>query len=72
VEHTQYEFGSVLRFIEENWSLGSLGKNDAHSTSIGNAFDFTMKPRAFKVIPSKYPSVFFLRRPPSGLPPDTE
>jgi phospholipase C len=72
VEHTQYEFGSVLRFIEDNWSLGTLGRNDANSTSIGNAFDFKMKPRAFKVIPSKYPRVFFLRRPPSDLPLDTE
>jgi len=72
VDHTQYEFGSVLRFIEDNWSLGSLGKNDAHSTSIGNAFDFKMKPRAFKVIPSKYPSMFFLREPPSDFPLDTE
>jgi phospholipase C len=72
VDHTQYEFGSVLRFIEDNWSLGTLGKNDAHSTSIGNAFDFNMKPRAYKVIPSKYPTAFFLRRPPSNLPLDTE
>ena len=72
VEHTQYEFGSILRFIEDNWSLGTLGKNDADSRSIGNAFDFDMKPRAFKVIPSKYPSVFFLHRPPSDVPLDTE
>ena len=35
VEHTEYEFGSVLRFIEDNWSLGTLGKNDANSRSIG-------------------------------------
>ncbi|MGC2651524.1 MAG: hypothetical protein WA304_12055, partial [Candidatus Cybelea sp.] len=69
---TQYEFGSILHFIEDNWNLGTLGKNDAKSRSIGSAFDFTMKPRAFKVIQAKYPSVFFLRQPPSDLPPDTE
>ncbi|MGC2651102.1 MAG: alkaline phosphatase family protein [Candidatus Cybelea sp.] len=72
VEHTQYEFGSILHFIEDNWNLGTLGKNDAESRSIGNAFDFKMKPRAFKVIQAKYPSVFFLRQPPSDLPLDTE
>jgi phospholipase C len=72
VEHTQYEFGSILHFIEDNWNLGTLGKNDAESRSIGNAFDFNMKPRAFKVIQAKYPSVFFLRQPPSDLPLDTE
>ncbi|HEY1868736.1 MAG TPA: alkaline phosphatase family protein [Candidatus Cybelea sp.] len=72
VEHSVYEFGSVLRFIENNWHLGTLGRNDAHSTSIGNAFDFKMKPRAFHKIPSKYPADYFLRQPPSGLAPDTE
>ena len=72
VEHTVYEFGSVLRFIEETWGLGSLGRNDAHSNSIGSAFDFNMKPRAFQKIPSKYPVDYFLHQPPSGLVPDTE
>jgi phospholipase C len=72
VEHTPYEFGSVLHFVENNWNLGTLGRNDADSTSIGTAFDFTMKPRAFQKIPSKYPVDYFLRQPPSGLAPDTE
>ena len=49
VDHTVYQFGSILRFIEETWNLGSLGKNDAHSTSIGNAFDFNMAPRKFHI-----------------------
>ena len=25
ISHTQYEFGSILNFVEENWGLGSLG-----------------------------------------------
>ncbi|MFY9737905.1 MAG: hypothetical protein WAK11_02525 [Candidatus Cybelea sp.] len=37
-----------------------------------NAFDFQMKPRAFKVIAAKYSSAFFLRQLPSKLPLDTE
>jgi phospholipase C len=72
VDSTVYEFGSILRFIEETWDLGTLGRNDANSTSIGNAFDFTMPPRKFKIIPAKYPLEYFLRQPPSGLPPDTD
>ena len=72
VEHTVYQFGSVLRFIENNWGLGTLGRNDAHSTSIGTAFDFNMKPRTFHKIPSKYPVDYFLHQQPSGLVPDTE
>lgn len=72
VEHTLYEFGSILKFIENNWSLGSLGRNDAASRSIGNAFDFEMKPRPFKRIGAKYPLSFFLHQNASGEPPDTE
>jgi phospholipase C len=39
VSHTQYEFGSILKFIEENWSLGSLGSTDQRANSIGDLFD---------------------------------
>jgi phospholipase C len=73
VEHTQYETASILKFVEQNWALGSLDKLDARAkNSIGNAFDFSMSPRKFKKIPSKYPLSFFLHQKPSGLPPDTE
>jgi phospholipase C len=73
VDHTVYfTGGSILRFIEENWDLGSLGASDAHSTSLGNAFDFSMRPRKFKEISAKYSLDFFLHQPPSGLPLDTE
>ncbi len=53
VSHTQYEFGSIIRFIEDNWSLGRLGTTDTRATSIGDAFDFTQKARTFKQIPNK-------------------
>jgi phospholipase C len=72
VEHTIYEFGSILKFIESIWNLGSLGNNDEHSTSIGTAFDFGMPPRKFKKIPAKYSRDFFLHQQPSGAAPDTE
>jgi phospholipase C len=72
VEHTQYETASVLRFIENNWNLSTLGQEDARATGIGNAFDFNQAPRPFQVIPSKYPQSFFLHQKPSGLAPDTE
>jgi phospholipase C len=53
VSHTQYEFGSIIRFIEDNWSLGRLGTTDTRATSIDDAFDFTQKARTFKQIPNK-------------------
>ena len=72
VEHTVYQFGSILKFIEANWDLGSLGTNDQQSTGIGNAFDFKMAPRKFKPISAKYSLDFFLYQKPSGLLPDKE
>ncbi|MGA9420669.1 MAG: alkaline phosphatase family protein, partial [Candidatus Cybelea sp.] len=39
VSHTQYEFGSILKFVEENWNLGSLGSTDQRANSIGDVFD---------------------------------
>ena len=72
VQHTVYEFGSILHFIEDNWGLQTLGRNDEKSVSIGNAFDFTMSPRKFVKIGAKYSRSFFLHQKPSNEPPDTE
>jgi phospholipase C len=42
VSHTEYEFGSLLKFIEENWNLPPLGgyATDRRANSIANMFDF--------------------------------
>jgi hypothetical protein len=68
-----YEFGSILRFIEENWSLPSLGTTDATSPSfVHDFFDFNQKPRPFKPIGAKYSARFFMHQRPSNKPVDTE
>jgi phospholipase C len=72
VSHTQYEFGSILRFIEDTWDLGRLGTSDVRATSIGDCFDFTQQPRAFVPIPAKYSRAFFENQPPSYQPVDTQ
>jgi hypothetical protein len=74
VEHTQYEFGSILKYIEENWGLpvGGLGTTDKRATSIGNVFNYHQKPRKFKEIPAHLPLSFFLHQKPSDEPPDSE
>jgi phospholipase C len=71
VSHTQYEFGSVLKYIEHNWSLGSLGTTDQRANSIGNVFNYNQQPRTFTSIPSSKTKDRFLHEPPSG-PADTE
>jgi phospholipase C len=72
VEHTQYETASILKFIESNWNLSSLGQEDGRATSIGTAFNFSMSPRPFQKIEAKYPTEFFLHQKASGIAPDTD
>jgi phospholipase C len=81
VSHVQYEFGSILRFIEETYGLpaGSIGSEaqgytDERATSLDDAFNFSQQPRAFRPIATKYPESYFLHQPPSALnlPVDTE
>jgi phospholipase C len=77
VSHTQYEFGSILKFVEEVFALPpiglpSAGFTDTRATSILDSFDFTAAPRAFAPIPAKYPASTFLRERPSYVPPDSE
>lgn len=38
VSHVQYEFGSILKFIEENWKLGSLGSTDRRANGFADIF----------------------------------
>jgi phospholipase C len=72
VSHTQYEFGSILKFAEQTLGVPSLGYTDARATNIANSFNFSQKPIPFKTIPAKYPTKHFLDQVPSYTPPDDD
>jgi phospholipase C len=77
VSHTVYEFGSILKFVEQAFDLPPVGPTsegytDSRATSIVDSFDFSQKPRAFAPIAAKYPASYFLKRPSSGRAPDDE
>jgi phospholipase C len=72
IAKTQYEFGSILKYIEDNWHLGRLGTSDERATSIIDCFDYSQKPRKFTPIAVKYSESYFLNKPPSYLPVDTD
>ena len=40
VDHTQGEFCSTLRFIEDNWGLRQLTERDRQASNLSQAFDF--------------------------------
>jgi phospholipase C len=44
VDHTMYEFSSVLRFIEDNWGLTQLTRRDRIADGLGGALDFSQTP----------------------------
>ena len=72
VIHTQYEYGSILKFIEETFKLASLGYTDKRAASIVDSFNFKQHPRSFVPIQAKYPRSYFLHERPSLQPPDRE
>lgn len=72
VSHTQYEFGSILKFVENTFALGSLYATDARATSIADCFDFHQAPRKFVPIAAKLPQVYFENEPVSNEPVDDQ
>jgi len=79
VSNVQYEYGSILRFVEEVYGLppGSIGPTsegytDGRATSLDDAFDFNQSPRPFSPLKTKYSASHFLHEPPSNDPVDTE
>ena len=72
VSHTQYEFGSLLKFVEQAFSLPSLNHTDARATSIVDSFDFMQSPRKFEPIKTTLNKEYFLHQPNDSEPPDDE
>ncbi|HZV76982.1 MAG TPA: alkaline phosphatase family protein [Candidatus Babeliales bacterium] len=72
ISTTQYEFGSILKYIEKNFGLGSLGTSDVRAANIIDCFDYSQAPITFTPIPSVRSKSYFVRRKPSYLPPDTD
>jgi phospholipase C len=79
VSHTEYEFGSVLQFVEEVFSLPPLsslglgsGYTDQRAYAMTDVFDFKQPPRSFHPIAAPRPRAFFLGEKPSDRAPDDE
>ncbi|MBV8373789.1 MAG: hypothetical protein JOY69_11065 [Candidatus Eremiobacteraeota bacterium] len=62
VSKTQYEFGSVLKFIEETFGTGSLGSTDTRANSISDIFNFSQSPTKFTPFAAPFGETYFLHR----------
>jgi phospholipase C len=69
---TNYEFGSILRYIEDNWNLGQLGTTDSRAKSIIGCFNYSQSPIPFQTIPSSKSKSYFLHERHSYEAPDTD
>jgi phospholipase C len=72
ISHVQHDFGSILKFVEENFDLGSLGYADVPADDLSDCFDFNQIPLKFHTIPAPLDASYFLddTRPPT--PPDDD
>jgi phospholipase C len=66
IAKTEYQFGSILRYVEDNFRLGTLHTTDLTSNSLIDCFDYKQKPIIFHKISSTQDERFFLRQKPSN------
>lgn len=72
VSHQQHEFGSIIKFVEEQFHLPSLGQTDQRADDFSDCFDFSQTPAPFQVIPQMLPRTYFLNYRGKVTPPDTD
>jgi phospholipase C len=72
VSHVPHEFGSILKFTEEMFGLGSLGTTDVRSDDLSDCFNFSRAPSRFVPISAPLDANYFLRQPTSTEDPDDD
>jgi phospholipase C len=70
ISNVQHEFGSILKFTEETFKLGSLGTTDVRADDLADCFNFSKGPRKFVPIPAPLNAAYFLHQPVGGPPDD--
>jgi phospholipase C len=70
VSHTQYEFGSILKFTESVFDLNALAASDGRANNLLDCFDFRRPARDFIPISAPYGLKVFWNERPEGSPPD--
>jgi phospholipase C len=71
VSHVPHEFGSILKFIEEQFGLGSLGYTDERADDLSDCFNFAQAPLLYKPVAVKYTKLQLMARW-HASPPDND
>jgi phospholipase C len=76
ISHAQHDFGSILKFIETNFGLSTIGPNagfaDSRSDDLADCFDFNQTPLTFTTIPTKFDAKHFLNDKRPAVDPDDD
>jgi phospholipase C len=72
ISHQQHEFGSILKFVEETFGLGSLGTTDVRADDLSDCFDFTQPPTKFHPINAPFNASYFHTHAIDNRSPDTD
>jgi phospholipase C len=78
VDHTRYEHGSILKFVEDVFGLPRLEPeseklaSDRRANPPDDAFDFSQAPRKFVTIKAPLNANYFIHERLDGQPPDSD
>jgi len=72
ISHVPHEFGSILKYVEERFSLPSLGYTDARADDLSDCFNYSQPPIVFQTIQSSRRAADFINQPMSTVPPDDD
>src|SRR5258706_7086143 len=65
IDSTQLDFTSILKFIEENWSIAPLTERDAKANNFLSAFDFEQQPRPAEFLPLSRDNILPVKQAPT-------
>jgi phospholipase C len=72
ISHATHDFGSILKFIEDTFSLPSLGYADAAADNLSDCFNFSQAPIKFQTIPAPLSPAHFLNDTSPPTAPDND
>jgi len=72
ISHATHDFGSILKFVEEVFGTTSLGYADVKADDLADCFNYSQTPLTFQAIAAEKDANYFVNRPQSEIPPDTD
>jgi len=72
VSHVQHEFGSILKYIESNYGLGTLGYSDARADDLSDCFNYNQTPLPFHTIAASLSTAEIMKQGLSPTIPDDD